>query len=148
MNNTTSIAFPNMFDVSHNRLSVYEGNRSIVNRTRLLILTDPTELYNSPEFGVGISRYLWQYHTANTRAMVEDRIKEQLRAYEPCVDAELTAFSNQLLFSEDQDRLDTVEDNLNHFKMTVGLSTIYEDKVDVILDLQNENHKLYADRED
>lgn len=85
MANTTSLAFPRMFDVSQNKVSVLTDSISIVNRTRLLMLTDPTSLYNEPEQGVGLRRYIGRYNTENVRAEVRDRIVEQLRAYEPCV---------------------------------------------------------------
>lgn len=51
---TSSIAWPKMFDISRNKLAVYEDNRSVVNRTKLLMLSDPTELYMEPNFGVGL----------------------------------------------------------------------------------------------
>ena len=59
---------------------------SIVNRSKLLILTEPTELYNNPDFGVGLKRHLFQYNNENQKAIIRDRIVEQLRLHEPCVD--------------------------------------------------------------
>ena len=61
MANTSSISFPNMFDVTGNCVSVVEDSQSIVNRTRLLMLTEPTELYMNPDFGVGLKKYT-SYH--------------------------------------------------------------------------------------
>ena len=52
MAETTSLAFPNMFNIATNQVSVIEDTTSVANRTRLLILTEPTELYNNPDFGV------------------------------------------------------------------------------------------------
>ena len=132
MANTTSIAFPNMFDVSRNTVGVLEDNVSIVNRTRLLMLTDPTELYNSPTFGVGLKRYLWQYNTVNTKALIQDRIKEQLRMFEPCVNPDETSFADGLLATGGNDvEFDPLD--YNRLKMTVGLRTIYRDDVEIDL---------------
>lgn len=64
---TSSIAWPKMFDISRNKLAVYEDNRSVVNRTKLLMLSDPTELYMEPNFGVGLKKYLWQYNNDNQK---------------------------------------------------------------------------------
>ena len=140
--NTNSLAFPQMFDIARNRVSIYEGNKSIVNRTRLLILTDPTELYNSPTFGVGLRRYLWQYNTKNTVAIIQARIKDQLKEHEPYVDADATQFADGLLFTGDSDALTRVAE-LNELKMTVGLQTIYADKLDVAIDISEERDKLF-----
>lgn len=125
---TTSLAFPNMINVAGNRVSVKSDKDSVINRVRLLMLTDPTELYNSPDFGVGLKRYLWQYNTANTSALIQDRIVQQLRKYEPCVVADSTSFADGLVFSPD-----TVQSMYNELKMTVGLHTIFEDELSIIL---------------
>lgn len=130
MASTTSLNFPNMFDVSRNKVSVLSDAESIVNRTRLLILTEPTELYMNPEFGVGLKRYLWQYNTENQRAQIGDRIKEQLRLHEPCVDPNGTQLSDGLLFTGTPD----VAHDHNRLKMTVALSTIFGDNMEVTLD--------------
>lgn len=141
--NTNSFAFPKMLDVTRNRVATYEGNRSIVNRTKLLILTNPTELYNSPTFGVGLKRYLWQYNTSNTKAIIQDRIKEQLREHEPYVDADMTSFSDGLVFTGDATAEFDPAD-YNRLKMTVGLSTIYKDELNVAIDLEKEQIKMFG----
>lgn len=141
--NTNSLAFPKMLDVTRNRVATYEGNRSIVNRTKLLILTNPTELYNSPTFGVGLKRYLWQYNTSNTKAIIQDRIKEQLREHEPYVDADMTSFSDGLVFTGDATAEFDPAD-YNRLKMTVGLSTIYKDELNVAIDLEKEQIKMFG----
>lgn len=130
MARTTSLAFPNMIDVSRNKVSVAEDNVSIVNRTRLLILTEPTELFNEPTFGVGLKRYLWQYNTENTRALIRDRIVNKLRESEPCVDPDKTSFADGLLFTGSQDTISQLQEN-NQLKLTVGLSTVFGDTLEV-----------------
>ena len=130
MAHTTSLSFPNMINVAQNTVSVIEDNASIANRVRLLILTEPTELYNSPTFGVGLRRYVFQYNNSNSVAMIQDRIKKQLRIFEPCVDVDNTQFADGLLYTGSD--TDNIHDH-NHLKMTVKLETKYADSVSVSL---------------
>lgn len=140
---TTSLSFPNMIDVARNCISVKEGNASIVNRSRLLILTDPTEIYNCPTQGVGLKRYLWQYNTKNTKAIIQDKIKSQLREHEPCVDADKTSFVDGLLVTGNGEEENSVLD-ANRLKFTVGLQTIYKDNLDVAINLEEEQAKMFG----
>lgn len=119
---TNSLSFPNMIDPVRNRVATKTDNASVVNRTRLLMLTEPTELYNEPIFGVGLKRYLFQYNNENVKAMIKDKIVEQLRLFEPCCDAQATEFTDGLIFTGDTDTQD-----FNVLKMSVGLKTIYGD---------------------
>lgn len=123
MANTTSLAFPRMFDVSQNKVSVLSDSVSIVNRTRLLMLTDPTALYNEPEQGVGLRRYMGRYNTENVRAEVKDRIVEQLRVYEPCVVPDKTEWADGLIFTGQPN---DIRIKPNKLEMTVALKTIYD----------------------
>lgn len=136
MAKTTSWAFPNLIDVTKNTISIAEDDASIVNRDKLLLLTDPTELYNEPTFGVGLRRYLWQYNNDNTKAIIQDRIKSQLQLYEPCVLAEDTEFADGLLFTGDASS-DQIA-NYNQLKMTVAVKTIYGDDLSVTLNNDEE----------
>lgn len=130
MVHTNSLAFPNMFSVSKNTVNIVENDVSVVNRVRLLMLSDPTSLYNSPTFGVGLKRYLFQYNNDNTKAQLKDRIKEQLRIYEPCVDADKTTFTDGLLYTGSQLGEEDYTD-VNRLKMTMSIKTIYGDTVDI-----------------
>lgn len=130
MSRTTSLNFPNLFDVSRNKVSVIKDNPSVVNRCRLLILTEPTELYNSPTFGVGLKQYLFQYNNENTKAIIRNRITDQLREHEPCVEADETSFADGLLLTG------SISDNpaeqyYNKLKMTVGLHTTFGDTLTI-----------------
>lgn len=129
MAETTSWAFPNIFNVAQNCVGVLSDSQSLVNRSRLLILTEPTELYNNPDFGVGLKRYLWQYNTANTRAIIQDRIKDQLNKYEPYVDASATQFLSSLI-SDDRDPESV---SFNELDMSVGLVPTFGEPVSVDL---------------
>lgn len=132
MAHTDSLAFPNMFNVSGNQVAVYEDLKSVTNRTKLLILTEPTELYNNPNFGVGLRRHLWHYNNTNEVAIIKDRIVEQLRLHEPCSIPEQTAFSDGLAYTEsDSARLGNTDPN--HLKMTVAISTTFGDTENITL---------------
>lgn len=146
MHRTQSLSWPNMFDVARNRVAVKEGNSSIVNRSKLLILTEPTELYNEPTFGVGLKKYLWQYNTKNVRAIIQDKIKSQLKQHEPCVNADDTSFADSLLFTGSGESVPTVNE-ANQLKMTVGLQTIYEDTLQVVINLEEERIKMFGVQE-
>ena len=132
MSKTNSIKFPNLIDVASNRVGLYTDNESVVNRTRLLFLSDPTSLYNNPTFGVGMRRFLFHYNQPNTFAMIKDRMINQLKEHEPCVDAEQTVFSPGLISEANISNTNFVDD-ISHLKMTVGLKTIYNEEVEVEL---------------
>ena len=131
MAKTTSWAFPNMIDPSRNKVQIVEDDASVVNRVRLLMLSDPTELYNEPQFGLGLKRYLWQYNNANTLAIIQSQIIEQLTLFEPSVESESTSFADGLLFTGEENISSSQE--FNQLKMTVGLHTIYGDDLNVNL---------------
>ena len=118
-----------MFDVAINRVSLMNDNASIANRVKLLILTEPTELYMNPTFGVGLRRHLYKYNTDNEVALIRDRIVEKLRIWEPCVNADATKVERGLHYTG-QTNVDEVGD-INHLKLTVTLETIYGDELNV-----------------
>lgn len=136
MAETTSLAFPNMFNITTNQVSVIENTASVANRTRLLILTEPTELYNNPTFGVGLKRHLWKYNNSAERGLVEDRITEQLRLHEPCVYPDKTQYTDGLMFTGDQNS--SVVANSNTMSLTVALQTIFKEEARVTLNSDTE----------
>lgn len=121
-----------MFDVSRNKVGVLENHESVANRCRLLLLTEPTELFNYPSFGVGMKQYLFQYNTENTKAIIKDRIKSQLKTYEPDCDADKTTFADGLLITGTTQ--DSTTQDYNTLKMTVGIHTVIGEKAEVSLD--------------
>lgn len=131
MANTNSWAWPNIFNVSQNKVSIVEDNESMTSRVRLLILSEPTSLYDNPQFGVGLKRHLFQYNTENQKAIIKDRIINSLRINEPCADADKTSFADGLLFTGGQN--DQIYQDYNELKMTVGIVTNYQDTVQVDL---------------
>ena len=129
---TNSWAWPNIFNVSQNQVNVVEDNKSIVSRTRLLILSEPTSLFNSPDFGVGLKRHLWQYNTENQKAIIKDRIVAQLKLNEPSVFPEKTQYANGLLFTGSPS--DDVNQDYNQLKMTVAVVTNYNETLEVTVE--------------
>ena len=117
---TNSLAFPKMFNVVQNKVATIEDADSVVNRSRLLFLTDPTEIFNEPEQGVGLKRYLWHYNNENVRAMVRTRIVDQLRVYEPQCNPDGTQFADGNLFTGDETSIERKESKL---EMTVSVET-------------------------
>lgn len=134
MANTTSLAFPNMFNVSQNRVNVYEDSRAVVNRTRLLILTEPTELYNQPNFGVGLHRHMWKYNNDNEKAVILDRTKEQLRLHEPYVVPDDTAYADGLLFTGGSPSYDATK--VNELEMTMSVNTTFAETATITIGQQ------------
>ena len=131
MAETTSISFPNMFNITTNQVNVIENTASVANRTRLLILTEPTELYNNPDFGVGLKSHLWKYNTEAERGVVKDKIIQQLRLHEPSVYPDKTHFSDKLLSAGGVAADMTGNDNT--MALTVAMQTIFKDEASVTI---------------
>lgn len=142
MAQTTSLAFPNMFNITNNQVSVIENTTSVANRTRLLILTESTELYNNPDFGVGLKRHLWHYNTEAEKGLVKDRITEQLRLHEPCVYPDKTKYSDGLLFSG-SDEVNLLQEH-NTLALTVALQTVFKEEVAVTLNYNSAEGTITA----
>ena len=132
MANTNSLSFPNLFNVSQNKVSVAEDTASIVNRTRLMMLTEPTELYHSPDFGLGLKEHLWKYNNENEVAIIKDKFIQQLRLYEPCVIPEKTQFISGLLYTGTDTQ--NIHHDHNILKLTAVISTIYGDTLELDID--------------
>lgn len=132
MAHTSSLAWPNMFDVATNKVVVKEDEASVVNRTKLLMLTEPTEVYNETEQGVGLKRHLWKYNTENEMAIIQDRIINQLREYEPSVVADRTNFAKGLKFTEPNNDVKVAQE-YNKLKMTVSLEMVFGGTADINL---------------
>ena len=112
-----------MINVSQNQVAVITDEISVVNRSKLLILTEPTEIYNEPNQGVGLKRHLFKYNNDNEKAIIRDRIVEQLRIHEPQCNADHTQFANGLLFTGTPQA--EIAQNYNKLEMTVSIETIF-----------------------
>lgn len=126
---TSSIRWPNLINVSQNQFAVVEDAASVVNRSKLLILTEPTEIYNEPNQGVGLKRHLWQYNDENQKAIIKDRIVEQLRIHEPQCVPDNTQFADGLLFSGNSS--DETSQKYNELEMTVSIETVFGSTVEL-----------------
>ncbi|MCM1224572.1 MAG: hypothetical protein NC548_60000 [Lachnospiraceae bacterium] len=133
MANATSIAWPNMFNISQNRVAVYEDNKAIVSRGRLLMLTESTEVYNEPDQGVGLKRYMYRYHHDNVKAEICDRAKVQFGLHDPKVDAPNIQWADGLKFTGSEDNIETVNSGASHLKMTMALPTTYGEVINMNL---------------
>lgn len=120
---TSSWSMPNIFNVAQNQVAVLEDENSVLNRSKLLILTEPTEIYNEPNQGVGLKRYLWQYNSENQKAMIKDRIVEQLRMHEPQCIPDDTDFADGNIFTGTDPDISTMK--YNRLEMTVGIKTVF-----------------------
>lgn len=129
--NTTSLKFPNMFNIAQNQVAVLEDRSSVVNRCRLLILTEPTELYNSPDFGVGLRRHMYKYNTENEKALIVDRTKKQLKLHEPYCISEETDWADGLLFTGSKD--DDHKLKPDELDMTIAVVTTFSDKITITI---------------
>lgn len=141
MPETTSLSFPNMFNLTSNQVAVDQDLKAVTTRCRLLILTEPSELYNNLDFGVGLRRHLWKYNTENERALIKDRIVAQLRLHEPDVLPEQTQFTDGLLFSGDTNGLSSATE-ANEVNMTVALQTTFGKSISLDLNSSQDSGKL------
>lgn len=118
---TNSINWPNLINVAQNQIAVIQDEKSVVNRSKLLILTEPTEIYNEPNQGVGLKRHLFKYNNENEKAIIRDRVVEQLRLHEPQCVPDHTQFSDELVFSGTSD--DEYAQKYNKLEMTISIET-------------------------
>lgn len=130
MANTSSLAWPNMLNVAQNKVSVYEDNQSVRSRARLLMLTEPTEMYNEPNQGVGLKRYMYRYNHDNVKAEICDRCKDQFALHDPSINAPNTQWAKGLLPKESREDIDS-QDSPLHLKMTLSVETVYGDTLDL-----------------
>lgn len=116
----SSFSFPNLFDVSRNKVNLYTDSRSIVSRVRLLMLTEPTEMYMCPDFGVGLKKFLFTYNNDNTIALIRDKLIEQLRKWEPSVQADQTKVTRGLDYTELDS--ESTAGSINKLSLTITLT--------------------------
>ena len=120
----SSWSWPNLFDVARNKVNIYTDTKSIANRVKLLLLTEPTELYMVPNFGVGLRKYMFMYNNDNVPAMIRDELIEQLRLWEPAVIPEQTT----VVRIELTDAVVPVSE-IDHMRLTITVVTSYMEQV-------------------
>ncbi|HEU0301657.1 MAG TPA: GPW/gp25 family protein [Longimicrobium sp.] len=65
------------------RVAVSAGPDNIREMIRVILLTEPGERLRLPQFGGGAGRFLFEPNTVATRRLVQERIEEALRRWEP-----------------------------------------------------------------
>lgn len=129
----SSWSWPNLFDVSRNKVNIYSGTQSIKNRVKLLLLTEPTELYNEPRFGVGLRKHIFKYNNDNVIALIKDELIEQLRLWEPGVIPEETTVERGPSHDWDPSRLGTTSAEMNTLELYISVKTVYLQTVDLTI---------------
>lgn len=125
----SSWAWPNMFDVARGKVNLYADTKSLTNRIKLLLLTEPTELYNVPNFGVGLKKYIFRYNSDNIPAMIRDELIEQLRLWEPDVIPEETQVERKEVASTQSLTVNSVGEAANKLELTISVTTRYMQQV-------------------
>lgn len=133
MANTTSIAFPNMISVTQNKVNLMSDTESVANRVKLLILSEPTELYNEPEFGVGLKRYIGRYNNNAVKSEIAERTRAQVSVNEPCVQPSTIEWSNGLEVTGHN--LTRPQDTNGDCDMTLKMTTTF--KTTLTIDVEN-----------
>lgn len=130
----SSFSYPNIFDVARSKVNLYTDARSITNRVKLLLLTDPTEMHMNPTFGVGLRKYMFTYNNDNTIALIRDNLIEQLRLWEPAVVPEDTKVTRGSIEDTDTGIPISPEAELNHLRLTITLTTAYSEIISFDID--------------
>ena len=125
---SSSMSWPNMFDVARSKVNLYTDAKSITNRVKLLLLTEPTELYMCPNFGVGLKKHLYKYNNDNVISLIRDELIEQLRLWEPSVIPEKTTVTRGLTYTGSDDA-QTVSEQMNTLNLTITLTTSYMEEI-------------------
>ncbi len=70
------------------RVAWSEGEVNVREAIRIILLTEPRERVRLPEFGGGLSSFLFEPNTVTTRHLIQDRITKALAQWEPRVRVE------------------------------------------------------------
>ena len=81
------ISFPPRVD-AHGRLTWSQGDTNVREAIRVILLTEENERVQLPEFGGGLTRFLFEPNTAATHQRIRDRIQRALGEWEPRVRVE------------------------------------------------------------
>jgi phage baseplate assembly protein W len=65
------------------RMAWSEGEQNIRESIQVILLTNLRERIRLPEFGGGLNRYLFEPNTVSTRHLIEERIVQALKRWEP-----------------------------------------------------------------
>ena len=81
------IAFPPRI-TPDGQLAWSSGEDNVRESIRIILLTGERERLRLPDFGGGLSRYLFEPNTSTTRQVIRDRIQRALADWEPRVRVE------------------------------------------------------------
>ena len=84
------IAFPPRVG-SDGRVAWSEGETNVREAIRIILMTERRERLMLPEFGGGLSGYLFEPNTVTTRRLIKDRIQRALEQWEPRISVESVA---------------------------------------------------------
>jgi uncharacterized protein len=73
------------------RVAVSSGPENIREAIRVILLTEPGERLQLPDFGGGAGRFLFEPNTVGTRRRVQERIEDSLRRWEPRISVQSVA---------------------------------------------------------
>lgn len=76
------ISFPPRLNAD-GRMVWSEGEQTIREAIRVILLTEQRERINLPDFGGGLDQYLFEPNTPMTRHLIQDRIARALGSWEP-----------------------------------------------------------------
>jgi len=65
-----------------------EGETSVRESIRIILMTEPEERLRLPGFGAGLRRFLFEPNTPATHLLIQERIEQSLRRWEPRVRVE------------------------------------------------------------
>ena len=81
------LAFPPRVG-SDGRVAWSEGEANVREAIQIILLTEWNERLMLPEFGGGLSGYLFEPNTVTTRRLIKDRIQRALEQWEPRIAVE------------------------------------------------------------
>lgn len=70
------------------RIAWSAGEDNVRESIRIILMTDERERLRLPEFGGGLTRFLFEPNTATTRQLIGDRITRALAEWEPRIRVE------------------------------------------------------------
>lgn len=85
-----SVAFPPRVG-EDGRLHWSDGPANIRESIQLILMTNPGERVMRPDWGAGLSQFLFEPNTVATRRLVQERITYALRRWEPRIQIELVS---------------------------------------------------------
>jgi phage baseplate assembly protein W len=90
-----SISFPPRIGPD-GRMAWSEGEENIRESIRVTLLTDLRERVRLPEFGGGLTTFLFEPNNVATRHLIEERITRALKRWEPRIAVEKTRVEQDL----------------------------------------------------